>query len=202
MLNGDTPLLVIFLKNKLVIDIFTADGPPDPAKALTIPLPIPIYLSERGFNNVAVGGNQVSIGALSGVYIDSETHGIDVITKVDPMTGLSPTGEREDPQVSQTSVDSQVTVNMIVHKDSVFLNVILAVMDLIITRLVSAEYSIAYLNGPTVLFGGLLHRFATSVSPNDNLVRMELTLSTAGKETPTAKAAITSVAKIANAVHP
>ncbi len=203
MLNGDTPLLVIFLKNKFTIDLFTSgDANLNADDLIDLPLPIPIYLSERGFAGTGVGGNQVSIGALSGVYIDNETHGIDVVTKVDPVTTLSASGEREDAQVSQTAIDSQVTINMIVHRESVFLNVILALMELIMKRLVSGEYSIAYLNGPTVIFGGLLHRFGTHVSPNDNLVRMELTISTASKESPTAKAAITSIPKIANAVHP
>ncbi len=202
MLNGTTPLLVIFLKNKITIDLFSGVGPPSNDDLLDLPLPIPIYLTELPLNSLAVGGNTVGIGSLSGIYINNETHGIDVVTKVDPVTTLSPTGEREDAQISQTAVDSQVSINMITHRDSVFLNVILAVMDLIIKRLVSAEYSIAYLNGPTVIFGGLLHRFSTSVSDNDNLVRMELVISTAGKESPTAKAAITAIPKFADAVHP
>lgn len=178
MLNGIDPLLVIVIKKKPPQDIM---GPALPVSLLdAIGLPIPIYLSEK----------------LTGVYVDSETRGIDVTTKNESLSSKNPlNGENEPPQVSQQCSDSQVSINMLARSDSILLTAILALMDLIIDRLVSAEYSIHYINGPTVIFGGKLHRFGTSVSKNDNLVRMELVLSTVVKDSPTPKASITSVAK-------
>jgi hypothetical protein len=184
MLNGVDPLLVIVLKNKGVIDFFGADSLLGSAVS-AIGLPIPIYLSER----------------LTGVYVDSETRGIDVTTKIEPVTTKDAiTQEVEPPQVSQTSTDSQVSINMVARNDCILLTAILALMDLIVDRLVSGEYAIHYINGPTVIFGALLHRFGTSVSKNDNLVRMELVLSTAAKESPTPKAPVTAISKVAAAV--
>lgn len=188
MLNGVDPLLIITLKNKGIFDFF---GPESATPGFgdvlfdAIGLPIPIYLSEK----------------LTGIYVDSETRGIDVNTRVDPLTTKDPvTQEVEPPQISQTSADSQVSVNLLARDDCILLTAILALMDLIVDRLVTSEYSITYINKSTVIFGALLHRFATSTSKNDNLVRMELVLSTAAKEAPTAKAPAQAISKVAGAV--
>ncbi len=188
MLEGLDPLLVIVLKNKGILDFF---GPssltPGLADAVldTIGLPIPIYLSER----------------LTGIYVDSETRSIDVTTKIDPITTKNPiTFEVEAPAVAQTAVDCQLTVNLLCRRGTVLLTALLALMDQIVNRLVSAEYSIIYLNGPTALFGGLLHRFGTSVTKDNDLIKIELVLSTAAQESPTPKAAITAVPKITGTV--
>lgn len=184
MLNGIDPLLVIVLKNRGLIDFFGPGSLLDEA-AEAIGIPIPIYLSEK----------------LTGIYVESETRGIDVTTRVDSVTDKNPlTLEVEPPQVSQTSSDSQVSINLVAKRDCILLTAILALMDQIVNRLVSAEYAIHYINGPTVIFGGLLHRFGTSVNRNDNLVRMELVLSTAAKENPTPAAAVSSIPKVTGTV--
>ena len=183
-LNGLDPLLIVTLKNKGIIDFF---GPLSLIGGVIsdIGFPIPIYLSER----------------VTGIYVDTATRAIDVQTTVDPVTTKDPTtGEVEAPEVSQTAIDSQVTVNLIANDDSILLTALLALMGMILDRLVSGEYSISYINGPTVVFGALLHRFATSVSRNDNIIRIELTLSTAKKESPTPKTPIQSIAKVQAAV--
>ncbi len=187
MLQGIDPLLVIVFKNKGILDFF---GPASLTPGLgdvvfdTIGLPIPIYLSER----------------LTGIYVDSETRSVDVNTKIDPVTTKDPvTFEVAAPTVSQTSADSQLTVNLLCRRGTIMLTALLALMDQIVDRLVTAEYSITYLNGPTAIFGALLHRFGTSVSKDNDLVRMELVLSTAAKESPTPKAAVTAIPKVAGA---
>lgn len=184
MLNGLAPLLVITLKNKGLMDFF---GPNsllgDVAEAVGIP--IPIYLSEK----------------LTGIYVDTESRSIDVVTKVEPVTTKDPlTLEVKPPEITQTAVDTQVTINLLALKDSVLLVALIALMEELIKRLVSKEYSIHYLNGPTTVFGGLLHRFATSINPNEDLMRIELTISTAGKESPTPKPPVQSVSKVTGAV--
>lgn len=184
MLNGFDPLLIIVFKNKGIIDFFGANSLLGTIVDV-IGLPIPIYLSEK----------------LTGIYVESETRSIDTETKVEPVTTKDPiTLEVEPPLVSQTAVDTQVTVSLLASRDSVILTALIALMEELIKRLVSQEYSIHYLNGPTVIFGGLLHRFSTSVSRNDDLVRIEMTLSTAVKEKPTPKTAVESVSKVSGAV--
>lgn len=185
MLAGLDPLLVITLKNKGILDFF---GPSSLTPGLgdvvldAIGLPIPIYLSER----------------LTGIFVDSETRSIDVTTRIDPITTKNPlTLDVETPVVSQTSRDSQLTVNLLCRKGSILLTAILALMDIIVDRLVSGEYSISYMNGSTVIFGALLHRFGTSVSFDNDLIKMELVLSTAAKEDPTPKAAVSALPKVA-----
>lgn len=183
-LNGIDPLLVIVLKNKGILDFFGADSLLGTAFQ-AVGVPIPIYLSER----------------LTGIYVDSETRAIDVNTKVEPVTEKDPlTQEVDPPLVTQTALDTQVTISLFATRDSILLTALTALMEQIVSRLVSGEYSIHYLNGSTVIFGGLLHRFATSVNQNDNLVRLELTLSTAAKESPTPKSPIQSIGKVTGTV--
>ncbi len=183
MLNGLAPLLVIVIKQN---PPETAFGPPVPEGLLDlIGIPIPIYLSEK----------------LTGIYVDMETRSIDMTTKVEASTSKNLlTQQVEPPQITQQILDTQVTINLLASRDSILLMALLAIMEFIIPRAVSREYAIHYLNGPTAIFGGLLHRFATTVDPNTDLIRMELILSTAGKEAPSPKAPIAAVTKITGAV--
>lgn len=179
MLNGLDPLLVIVLKQKGILDFF---GPQSAIASLVpdVGVPIPIYLSER----------------LTGIYVENESRSIDLITTVEPTTNMDArsVGEREV-KVTQTAADSHVTVNLLASRDSILLTALIALMDLLLKRAVSAEYELHYLSGPTAIFGALLHRFATSVSRNDDLVRIEMTLSTAAKKTPVPKPPVDPVAK-------
>lgn len=184
MLNGFDPLLVITLKNKGLMDFFAEDSILD-SIAEAVGVPIPIYLSEK----------------LTGIYVDTENRSIDVETRVEPTTEKDTiTQEVEAPKVTQTAVDTQLTINLLASKNSILLTALIALMEQLVKRLVSGEYSIHYINGPTVIFGGLLHRFATSVNGNEDLVRVELTLSTAAKENPTPKTPVETVSKVTGAV--
>jgi hypothetical protein len=178
MLNGISPLLVITFKNKGIIDFFGGADSVLGSIVGAIGVPIPIYLKEE----------------LTGIYVQSESRGIDVTTRVDPVSTKSPIdGEVEPPVVSQTSRDSQLSIELVAKKTSILLVALIALMEMIVDRLVTQEYSIHYLNGPTAVFGVRLHRFATSTSNNDDLVHMELVLSTAAKESPTPKTPVESV---------
>lgn len=185
MLNGVEPLIIITLKNKGILDFF---GPDSLIGSVVdaIGLPIPIYLSER----------------LTGIYIDNESRSIDVNTEVNALTEMDPlTAERKDPDVKQTAVDSHLTINLLASKDSIILTAFVALMDLIVKRLVSQEYEIHYLNGPSVIFGARLARFASHVEHNTDLIRMELTLSTASKASnPTPKTPIPALEKVTGSI--
>jgi len=187
MLNGIDPIIIFhFYSNPPTDDSFV--GPPQPTSFLSglaaaVGLPIPIYLSER----------------LTGIYVDDESKGIDVATRVDAVVekdGL----EVRSPEVSQMALDSTVTVNLFAVKDSVMLTALLALADMILKRVVSKEYGITYLNGSTVIFNGLLHRFSTSVGANDNLIRIEMVLSNAKKQAPTPVPGLAPIAPVVGAI--
>lgn len=192
VLNGVDPLLVIILKKKPPEDLM---GPPAPTGFISsllnaVGVPIPIYLSERGFNRRLAANDPLlaRVTANSGIIVDSESRSIDVNTKVESTTERDElTGETKPPEVTQTAVDTLLTVNLVASRDSVILTALVAIMELIVSKLVSREYSIHYINKSTVIFGGLLHRFATSINPNEDKMQIELVLSTAAKESPTPK---------------
>lgn len=172
MLNGADPLLIFHFYNKGVTD-FLADLPFGDTISDLVGVPIPIYLSER----------------LTGIYVDTETRGIDVVTKVDAITEKDPlTLETLPPEVTQTALDATVSVSMFANRNSVVLTAITALAETILSKLVTQEYGISYINGATVIFNGYLHRFQTSINRNDDLVRIDLTLSNAKKASPTPKA--------------
>jgi hypothetical protein len=171
MLNGIDPIIIFHFYNKGAIDVLS-DLPFGAAIADAVGLPIPIYLSE----------------SLTGIFVDSESRGIDVETKVDPITEKDPlTLEVLPPVVNQTAVDATTTISLVASRESVILSVLIALCEMVVSRLVTQEYGITYLNGPTAIFNGLLHRFQTNVNRNDTLVRIEFTLSNAKKEQPTPK---------------
>lgn len=184
MLNGIYPIIIFHLYNKGAIDAL-ADIPFASAVTDLVGVPIPIYLSEE----------------LTGIYIDTEARGIDVSTKVDPTTEKDPlTLEVNPPEVSQTAIDSTVSVSMFANKDSIMLTALLAMSEVIFSRLVTQEYGISYINGSTVIFNGLLHRFQTSINTNEDLVRIDMTISNAKKDSPTPKVGPVPITKITGAL--
>ncbi len=184
MLNGVDPIIIFHFYNKGAID-FLADIPFASAITDLVGIPIPIYLSER----------------LTGIYVDTETRGIDVQTKVDPVTEKDPlTLEVLPPQVTQTGLDSTVSISMFASRDSILLTAIIAMMEMILSRLVTQEYGISYINGSTVIFNGLLHRFQTTINRNDDLVRIDCTLSNAKKDSPTPKVGPIPITKVTGAL--
>lgn len=184
MLNGVDPLIIFHFYNKGAID-FLKDIPFASTITDLVGVPIPIYLSER----------------LTGIYVDTETRGIDVNTKVDAVTEKDPlTLEVQAPEVSQTALDTTVSVSMFANRDSIMLTAIITMAEMILSRLVTQEYGISYVNGSTVIFKGLLHRFQTTISRNEDLVRIDFTLSNAKKESPVAKLGPIPITKVTGAL--
>ena len=157
MLNGLDPI-IIFNFSKL--------SPDEAAKLEKIPVinkvvekiglpPIPIYLSER----------------LTGLYIDSEDKNIDIENTTESLADGS------DPIVTQKAIDSTVKINMVASRNSIGLTLLSAVMDLIVPKVTSREYSITYLNGSVTIFGGLLKQFNIMQSSNNDLFQITLELS-------------------------
>lgn len=172
MINGQDPIIIFHIYNKPERSVFGPlsefDQRIDDIRSL-IGIPIVIPLNER----------------LTGIYIDNESSNIQVVTNVDPSTGKDPlTGETAEPNVLQVSAESSVNVAMKARNDSIMLTVLLAVSSLIVNKLVSAEYGITYLNGSTVIFNGLLSSLNTSIDRGTDLMRIDLSLSTARKKAP------------------
>ncbi len=163
MLGGLAPILIFNFPLNVAAKLPTANalsGIPLLADtvidaALSIGVPIPLYLDER----------------LTGVYVESENKAMDIDEIVQPRyDGLKPI-------VDQRAVNSLVTINMLANRNSVVLSVLLALNDMIFTRLISREYHVSYLNGPTAVFAGLLHGFSTQAGADDDLVRITMQLS-------------------------
>lgn len=126
-------------------------------------MPIPIYLDEK----------------LTGLYIDAEEKSIDIDNDVIA-------ANKGGAKVFQNPLESMVTINLLGKKDSVALMVLLAMNDLIFSKL-KYGYGISYFNGPTAIFNGLLKTFATHASTNDDLIRITMQISKArGNNTVTA----------------
>lgn len=186
MLNGIDPIIIITLYNKGAVDLLS--GIPFASEvANLIGLPIPIYLSEQ-FTQIAVV---------------NETRSIVAATKVDPAAGKDPLSLEElAPTVSQTALDSDVNIDLVAAKGSILVSSFIALFEMVFARLVSADYGITYINGSTVIFNALLQRFATNIDPNEDLIKIDLSLSNAKKESPTPKAGIPSVPRIPGALRP
>lgn len=200
MLNGVDPLLVITLKKNPPVDLV---GPPAETSFLSglanaVGIPIPIYLSERGVNRRLAGSDPTvaRITANSGIIVESESRSIDVQTKVESTTDRdATTGDVKAPEVTQRPIDTLLTINMVASRDSVLLTALVAIMELLVKKLESREYSIHYINKSTVVFGALLHRFSHTINPNEDKVQIELVLSTASKDSPTPKTTTPPVPK-------
>lgn len=149
MLNGVDPIIIFNLFKKLT----TAEQ----AKFANLPIagfvnsfalpPIPIYLSE----------------SLTGLYVDSEDKNIDIDTNIDALIGGS------IPEFNQKPINTVVKINLLATKDSIGLNILSALADLVVPLLTSKEYSLVYLHGSTTIFGGLLHSFSVSQNSNSEL---------------------------------
>jgi hypothetical protein len=166
MLNGIAPIIIFsFPFNPKGANFNAISGIPLVGSfiAKNVGIPIPIYLDER----------------VSGICVVDETKSIDVDTNPQ-----QPFDIKTPIQVTQKGINSIVTVNMVAQKDSILLATLLALNDMIFARLVSQEYSITYLNGPTTIFDGLLHGFSSSQESNDDLVRVSLQISKANQKTP------------------
>lgn len=163
MLNGLAPVLIFAFPVKPKGPTFNAlAGIPliGDSLANSVGVPIPLYLDEK----------------LTGILVESESKAVDIETNVQPRNDGGP------PLVDQRTINSTVTINMVANKDSLILSALLAFNDLIIQKVVSKEYTVSYLNGSTLIFGGLLHGLTTSEGSDDTLIRISLTLSKANTQ--------------------
>jgi hypothetical protein len=129
-------------------------------------VPIPIYLDER----------------LTGIYIVRESHNIDIATRTEAKLS---TGK---PDFSQRAVDSTVSIDIEARRDNVLLSVLVAFSRQIFQKVVSREYSIDYVNGPVLIFGGLLDSFVATPGDDDTKMRVSLVISRAAEEASPTKA--------------
>lgn len=154
MLNGLDPI-IIFQLMKLTpaaqetlasIPLLSRLNPKTPLP------PIPIYLSEK----------------ITGLYIDSESKNIDIDTKNDSSAIGDPA------LVTQNSIGSVLTVNLIGSSDSLALTILLALMEILLDKVNSQEYQITYMHGAFTVFGGLIHGFSIEQNPNDSRYHIKL----------------------------
>jgi hypothetical protein len=67
---------------------------------------------------------------------------------------------------------------------------------MIFQRVVSREYSVSYLNGPTTVFNGLLHKLRTSVDADTDLMRISLQISKANQSKATPDSGVGTLTKV------
>lgn len=159
MLGAISPVIIIGFK-RLIPTLPDALGKiPVVSDVLrSIPLvPIPIYLDPD----------------LTGLQLDTNNKSIDAET--DTQT-LSSGGFA---QSNQKGLSSLVTINLIGEKDSIGLNIVSALMDQIFQKLTSKEYSITYINGGILIFGGLLHSFSINQSADTTKFDIQIQISNA-----------------------
>ncbi len=180
MLNGISPLLIFSFKPALTTALFSGlAGIPVVGDILPrIGIPIPVYLNEQ----------------LTGVFIESESKAIDIDTEVHAKYNGDP------PAVEQRGLNNLVTINMFANKDSIMLAVLLAMNDMIFSRVVSQDYAVSYINGSTTIFNGLLHGFSTNQGSNDDLVRIVMQISKSNQSKPTPGSITAPLKKITGAV--
>jgi hypothetical protein len=140
-------------------------------------VPIPIYLDEK----------------LTGIYVDSENKNIDIETKIE----TSKVGE--DPQDFQKALGATTTIEMLASSESIGLTILSAMMDVVLPKVTSKEYSISYLNGATTIFNAKLQTFSISQNTDNNLFRISVVLSTSTNKTSVA-AAVPLVSRVTGAV--
>ena len=152
MLGGIAPIL-----------IFTFPVAPDAPNLTGIPVldsvlssvgvPIPVYLDEK----------------LTGVYVTSQEKSIDIDTQPE----ISSDGTAK---VTQRGINNTVTVHMLASKNATLLSILLAFADEAFKRAVNGKYSVTYLNGSTLVFGGKVASFSAAENDNDDLLRLTLVL--------------------------
>lgn len=125
--------------------------------------PIPVYLSQT----------------LTGLHIDTEEKSVDIQTTTETTSDGTP------PQVDQKGIGSVVAINIEARKDAVGLSLLSGLIDRIFDKVTSKEYSITYLHGPIIIFGGLLHSYAVSQEAGSELLRIKIEISKGSESQPT-----------------
>lgn len=159
MLGGIAPILIFTFPPSLGIDLSKVLGgiPLIGSSLAEVGIPIPIYLDEN----------------LTGIYIESESKSLDIDTDIVPVYRTDNTKSTTN-FINQSGINNLVSVNMIASKDSLILSVLLALSDMVFGKLVSGKYKISYINGTTLIFGGLLHSFSVQGSSDDTLLKIQM----------------------------
>ncbi len=161
MLGGIAPILIFSFPPVLGIDLGQILGgiPVIGDTLADIGIPIPIYLDEN----------------LTGIYIESESKSLDIDTDITPKynTTIGAIGASTS-FINQSGINNMVTVNMLANRDSLILSVLLALNDMVFSKLVSGKYKMSYINGTTLVFGGLLHSFSVNANSDDTLLKITM----------------------------
>ncbi len=161
MLNGIAPIFLFqFFKLTPSLTAKLNEIPilADLSNFIVMP-PIPLYLDEK----------------LTGIYIDSESKNIDLETDVEAKKDGS------DPTQTQRAVNSSVTIEMLANSDSIGLTILSAMMDVILPKVASREYSISYLHGAVTVFQGKLHSFSINQNAENSLYKVTVNLAQSSK---------------------
>lgn len=157
MLNGFAPIMIFNFK-KLLPQADVTGVPLLSSITESVPLiPIPIYFD----------------ATLTGIHITSQNKNIDIKTESETL----PDGEK--PRTTQSGLSSVITINALANRDSLGLNIISAMMDVIFQKVTSKEYSISWVSGAITAFGCLLDGFSVQEAENSDLLHVSIQLSNA-----------------------
>lgn len=159
MLGGIAPIIIFTFPPALGIDFSRVlGGIPLIGDALSgVGIPIPVYLDEN----------------LTGIYIESESKSLDIDTDIVPVYRSDNTKTATN-FINQSGINNLVTVNLLANRDSLILSVLLALNDMVFSKLVSGKYTMSYINGTTLIFGGLLHSFSVQANSDDTLLKIQM----------------------------
>lgn len=163
MLNGIAPVFLFnFFKASpsLTASLNKIPIVSDIVDAIGLP-PIPLYLDEK----------------LTGIFVDTAGRNIDIATDVEGKKDGS------DPSENQSPLNSSVTLELQANKNSIGLTILTAMMDVILPKIASREYSITFLYGATTVFNGKLHSFAVNQDSNSDLLRIVIVLTRSTQKT-------------------
>jgi hypothetical protein len=180
MLNGLYPIIIFHFKKLLPssLSFLTQGSNQIPLLAevnnLFPLIPIPLYLDEKTF----------------GLVIDSESKHIDIVTEVETL----PDGKT--PRVVQRGINSNITINMQASTGSIGLSVLLAMSDLVFSKVTSEEYGITYINKAVTVFNGKIDGLSVTQNANNSLYNISLSISKAQTNSTVAAVAPTAIEKV------
>jgi hypothetical protein len=158
MLNGIAPIIIFNFK-KLVpaLETLISESNIPLLETLKITdyvplIPIPLYLDEK----------------FTGLFIDTEDKNVDIKTDTETRT------DGKAPTATQVGLSNVVTINMLANKNSLGLNLLLAMADLVFEKVTSKEYSISYLHGAIAVFNGLLEGFSATQDSNTDVLHVQI----------------------------
>lgn len=185
MLGGVAPILIFTFPPSIGVDLSKVLGgiPLIGSSLKEVGIPIPIYLDEN----------------LTGIFIESESKALDIDTDIVPVYRSDNTKTATN-LIQQSGINNLVTVSMIANKNSLILSVLLALNDMVFSKLITGKYNLSYINGTTLIFGGLLHSFSVQGSSTDELLRIQMQIQKNGQNKPSVVSQYLSVPPITGAL--